>query len=133
MKSKKTLIIGLILVISIAIIIYNSLSQPGIEQLKTNFKEITFQRNEQNAGPVLRAYVVTVNEVNLTEMEIYGNFMPHTKYGNTKIYFFDEKKPFPLSVNLSPPFFDQQFDANCLVIYEKDGMGKISLKTKSLQ
>jgi len=125
MKMKKNFIIILIVIAGIGVIMYNSLSQPGVEDLQTDFKEISFKRNEQNAGPVLRAYVVTVNEVNLKEIEIYGNFMPHTKYGNTKIYFFDAKGPFPSSVNLSEPFFPKQFADNCLAVYEKDGMGEV--------
>lgn len=123
----KKIIIILLLVAGIGLIIYNSLSQPGIAQLQTKFKEISFERNEQNAGPVLRSYVVTVDEVNLKEMEIYGNFMPHTKYGKTKIYFFDAKKPFPKKSYLNKPFFAKEFESNCLVIYEKDGMGKVKL------
>lgn len=128
MKSKKNIIIIIIAVLVISIIVYNSLSQPGMDQLKTKFKETAFVRNEQNSGPVLRAYIVTANQLDLKEMEIYGNFMPHTKYGNTKVYFFDSSKPFPKTVSLNDPYFDKQFEENRLAVYEKDGMGKVSVK-----
>jgi hypothetical protein len=127
MKFSKKNILVLLVIAGIGIIIYNSLSQPGIRQLNTNFKEISFVRNEQNAGPVLRSYIVVVDQINLKELEIYGNFMPHTKYGNTKVFFFDAGKPFPSKINLSAPFFPKQFEANCLMLYEKDGMGKVHL------
>ncbi len=119
------LILGIILV---AIIVINSLSQPGTEQLNTKFKEISFTRNEQNAGPVMRSYIVTVDRLDLKEMEVYGNFMPHTKYGRTMIYFFDANKPFPLSVSLTEPFFPKQFENNYLAVYEKNGMGEVRMK-----
>jgi len=127
MKFRQKNIFVLLILVVIGIIIYQSLSQPGIEQLNTQFKEISFERNEQNAGPVLRSYVVTVDQINLKELEIYGNFMPHTKYGNTKVYFFDATKTYPTTINLSEPFFPKQFEANCLALYEKDGMGKVHL------
>lgn len=132
MKVNKKFILVLAVISCIGLILYNSLSQPGIEQLQTNFKEISFDRSEQNAGPVLRSYVVTVDKVNLTEMEIYGNFMPHTKYGNTRIYFFDATKSFPKSSNLSEPFFAKELEDNCLAIYEKNGMGAVRITENPL-
>lgn len=127
MVVNRKIVFILLAIAGIGIIIYNSLSQPGIEELNTQFKEISFVRNEQNAGPVLRSYIVTVDQKNLKELEIYGNFMPHTKYGNTKVFFFDAKKTFPSEINLSAPFFPKKFEANCLMLYEKNGMGAVHL------
>ena len=104
--------------------LYNSLSQPGISDLKSEFKEITSTRNEQNDGPILRAYVVTIDSLDVTDMTAYGNFMPHTKYGNTKVYFFYPNKPFPKKINLIEPVFDQNFEKYCLAVYVKNGMGE---------
>ncbi|MFC5282926.1 hypothetical protein [Pedobacter alpinus] len=115
-------------IILIAIMVYNSLSQPGIGDLKSEFKEITSIRNEQNDGPILRAYLVTIDSLNLADMTTYGNFMPHNKYGNTKVYFFSPNKPFPKSLNLIEPVFDQTFEKYCLAVYEKNGMGEVVLR-----
>jgi hypothetical protein len=112
------------LIILIAVMFYNSLSQPGISDLKSEFKAITSTRNEQNDGPILRAYMVTIDSLNIGDMNAYGNFMPHTKYGNTKVYFFYPNKPFPKKINLIEPVFDQTFEKYCLAVYEKNGMGQ---------
>ena len=127
-NQKRKIFLIFAVVILIAIMIYNSLSQPGISDLKSEFKEITATRNEQNDGPILRAYVVTIDSLNLADMTAYGNFMPHNKYGNTKVYFFYPNKPFPKKINLIDPVFDQTFEKYCLAIYEKNGMGQIVVR-----
>jgi hypothetical protein len=127
--NRKAVLISIV-VILIGLMIYNSLSQPGIKNLKTNFKEIGFVRNEQNVGPVLRAYIVTVDTANFTDMKTYGNFMPHTKYGDTKVYFFANDKPFPKTISLTEPVFAEEFKKYCLAVYEKNGMGEVVV-TKS--
>ena len=127
-NQKRKIFLIFAVVILIAIMIYNSLSQPGISDLKSEFKEITSTRNEQNDGPILRAYVVTIDSLNLADMTAYGNFMPHNKYGNTKVYFFYPNKPFPKKINLIDPVFDQTFEKYCLAIYEKNGMGQIVVR-----
>jgi hypothetical protein len=125
--NRRTILISAV-VILIGIMVYNCLSQPGIKDLKTNFKEITSARNEQNTGPILRAYIVTVDRTNKSDMKTYGDFMPHTKYGNTKIYFFQKDKPFPNSVKLTEPFFDANFYQSCLAVYEKNGMREVVIR-----
>ncbi|RKD17185.1 hypothetical protein BCY91_03330 [Pelobium manganitolerans] len=130
-KLNRKSIIILVSLIIIGAMLYNSLSQPGIDSLKTDFKQISFTRNEQNDGPVLRAYVVTVDTLILSELETYGNFMPHTKYGNTKVYFFNKNAAYPSSVKLAKPVFDERYLKNCLAVYEKDGMGNVSLNQSS--
>ena len=122
-QKRKIFLISAVIIL-IAIMLYNSLSQPGISDLKSEFKEITSTRNEQNDGPILRAYVVTIDSLDVTDMTAYGNFMPHTKYGNTKVYFFYPNKPFPKKINLIEPVFDQNFEKYCLAVYVKNGMGE---------
>jgi len=124
--NRKTILISIVIIL-IGVMIYNSLSQPGINDLKTQFKQISAIRNEQNDGPILRAYLVTVNSINVADMETYGNFMPHNKYGNTKIYFFEQNKPYPKSLSLLQPVFPKQFEKYCVGFYEKNGMGEVSV------
>lgn len=125
--NRKTILISAVIIL-IGIMIYNSLSQPGISDLQTQFKEITAIRNEQNDGPILRAYLVTVDTANFLDFKTYGDFMPHNKYGNTKVYFFSEKHPYPKTLSLLKPFFSEQFEKYCLAVYQKNGMGEVTVK-----
>lgn len=112
----------------VVIIIWNFLSQPGVKDLKGDLKEISFIRNEQNDGPVIRVYAVSVSGEYWNEMQQYGDFMPHTKYGNTKVYFFKNNEPLPTELNLLEPQVSQEFQPACLAVYEKNGMSQVSLK-----
>jgi hypothetical protein len=114
----------------VAFIVYDALMQPGPQDLEGNFKEVAFYRNENNTGPVQRVYAVTVADTLWEQMEAFGNFMPHTKYGNTKVYFFLQGKPAPTEVFPGKGNFDPQFQPYCLALYEKDAMGSISLRKK---
>ena len=108
-------------------IVYESLSQPAGKDLKGNFKELAFYRNEQNTGPVLRIYVVSVSDTLWKEMEVYGDYMPHNKYGNTKVYYFLEQKPAPGSLSPEDGSFDKQYHKNCIAKYEKGAMSQTVL------
>lgn len=113
----------------IGYVVYDSTSQPGIQDLKTEFKEISHYRNENNTGPILRIYAVTVNDVDaLDDMRKYGDFMPHTKYGNTKVYFFEEGHPAPATLTPGAKNFDDQFLPNVLAAYEKDANSQVIFK-----
>ena len=105
MKKYKVYILAVSVLIIITII-WNTLTEPGIKDLKSDFKEVAFIRNEQNTGPVIRIYAVSLKTENWEEMEKYGNYMPHTKYGTTRIYFFLSNGE----------------------IHEKDGMSQISIR-----
>ncbi len=124
MNNKKTYILLATLAI-IAVMIWNMVRTPGINELKGNFKEVAFIRNEQNTGPVLRMYAVTVQGEPWKEMEQYGNYMPHTKYGTTRIYFFSSDKPYPSILALGDNNIPIDMEKNCLAIYEKDGMSQV--------
>ncbi|GGG19605.1 hypothetical protein [Pontibacter amylolyticus] len=106
--------------------IYDSFSLPSVDDLNGDFKEVAFYRNENNTGPIVRIYAVTVNDTLWEEMEAYGNFMPHTKYGTTRVYFFLNSQPAPSQVVPEQPNFDAQYNGNTLARYEKDAMGQIS-------
>jgi hypothetical protein len=106
--------------------IYDSFSQPSVDDLKGDFKEVAFYRNENNTGPIVRIYAVTLADTMWQEMERYGNYMPHTKYGTTRVYFFLNKQPFPKRVQPGEPNFNPQFAPYTLARYEKDAMGQVS-------
>jgi len=129
-KKIRSYIIFAVIALVIGYIIFDSTSQPNTNDLKGNFKEAAVYRNENNTGPVIRIYAVTVQGEPWEEMQKYGDLMPYTKYGSTKVYFFDEQKPFPKTLSPGDQSFDASFNANCLAMYTKDPNGQVSLNKK---
>ena len=127
MKKYKAYILLLSFLIIIAII-WNAITEPGIKDLKSDFKEVAFIRNEQNTGPVIRIYAVSLNSEDWKEMEQYGNYMPHTKYGTTRIYFFLNNSEIPEELNFGEVNIPERYKKNCIAIYEKDGMSQTSIR-----
>ena len=120
-------ILAAIFTLLIGYILYDSFSQPTTADLKGNFKETAIYRNENNTGPIVRIYAVTVTGSPWEEMQKYGDLMPYTKYGSTKVYFFDDSKPAPENLAPDDPNFDSKFNSNCLAVYEKDPNGQVKL------
>jgi hypothetical protein len=123
-KIKYILIISFL--VTIAFILYDSVSQPNPKDLNGNFKEVALYRNANNTGPIVRIYAVTVQGKPWEEMQKYGDLMPYTKYGSTTVYFFDEDKPFPVNLSPGTPNFDSMYNQNLLAKYGKDANGQVS-------
>lgn len=119
-------IIFFLLGLSVIYIIFDSTSQPNVNDLKGNFKEVAVYRNENNTGPIVRVYAVTVRDSLWGEMEKYGELMPYTKYGSTTVYFFQEGKPVPKKLVAGENDFDISIKQNCLAQYNKDANGQVS-------
>jgi hypothetical protein len=132
MLKPKYLAIGAIILL-MGWFIFDSLSQPGVGDLKGNFQEVAIYRNENNTGPIVRIYAVTVADTLWREMRQYGDFMPYTKYGNTKVYFFRQGQPVPKEVQPGQENFSPEFNKYCLAKYEKEVMGNVSFKPYPLQ
>jgi hypothetical protein len=113
--------------------VFDSLSQPGVGDLRGDFEQAATYRNENNTGPIVRVYAVTVADTLWREMRQYGDFMPHTKYGNTKVYFFRQGQPVPKTLQPGAVNFDAEFDKYCLAKYEKEVMGNVSFARYPLQ
>ena len=124
MKLKHILIVAA--VVLIGWFVYDSFSQPGVDDLEGDFKEVAFYRNENNTGPIIRVYAVTVTDTLWQQMHAYGDFMPHTKYGNTKVYFFLEGSPVPDKVFAGQQNFESKFREFAVAKYEKESMGQVS-------
>lgn len=103
-----------------------SFTQPGVGDLDLEFEETAFYRNENNTGPVVRVYAVYAADTLWNVLEQYGQFMPHTKYGNTKVFFFETKENSPQNINPEEPYFDEKYNQYCLAKYEKSSMGDIN-------
>ncbi|HCN83034.1 MAG TPA: hypothetical protein DIT07_05350 [Sphingobacteriaceae bacterium] len=127
MKVKNKYILFFIAAVALLWMLADAFFQPGIKDLKGNFKEITFLRNEQNTGPVVRLYVVSVKDTLWNEMLTYGNYMPYNKYGTTKIFFFREGSLIPDSLFLEGGNFPEKYKPYCIGIYQKDAMSQVSL------
>lgn len=127
-RSKLYYLIALMVMGLVIYIVWDALTQPGIGDLNGEFEEVAFYRNENNTGPIVRVYAVTVNDTLWDEMEKYGAFMPHSKYGNTKVYFFHQGDDYPVQVFPGEDNFDPEYMEYCLAVYEKDAMGKVSFR-----
>lgn len=106
--------------------IYDTLSIPNPQDLEGNFEEVALYRNENNTGPITRVYAVAVDDTLWQQMRTYGDMMPHTKYGNTKVYFFLKRDPAPAQVYPGTQHFEEKFREYAVARYEKDAMGQVT-------
>ena len=128
----KYLILGAVALLLIWFI-FDSLSQPGVGDLPGNFQEAASYRNANNTGPIVRVYAVTVADTLWPQMRQYGDFMPHTKYGNTKVYFFRQGQPVPPQVRPGEVNFNPEFNKYCLAKYEKEVLGNVTFQPYPLR
>ncbi|MNK04748.1 hypothetical protein D3C87_226210 [compost metagenome] len=119
--------IALLVVGLIGWMLKDTFTQSGIKDLKGGFNEVASYRNENNTGPVQRIYSVTVNDTAKAQLQEYGDLMPHTKYGNTKVYYFLEGKGAPSKLSPGDVNFDAEFNGNCFALYEKSAMGNVGI------
>lgn len=105
-------------------IVSDMVTQPGIADLEGEYEELAFYRNENNTGPIVRIYAVYASDTLWDQMRSYGEFMPHTKYGNTKVYFFNSKEKTPKTLLPNEPNFDEVYNSYCVGFYEKSSMGQ---------
>lgn len=127
MKTKRLYyLLGMLVSVLIIWMVSDTFTQPGVGDLTMEFVEVGKYRNENNTGPVKRVYTVTVSDTLWQEMERYGHLMPHTKYGNTQVYFFDSKEHTPKNIKPEEPYFDHSFEKYCVGKFEKKAMGEES-------
>ncbi|WP_425635797.1 hypothetical protein ACPUEN_10265 [Algoriphagus yeomjeoni] len=128
MKSSKIIfwiitliVIGLVVYISMA-----SLSQPGMERFDGKYKELSTFRNENNTGPVVRIYAVKALDSSKEWMREYGDAMPHTKYGRTVVFFFNDGIDQEIKLSPTDPYFTQGMQPYVIATYQKSPMGDVS-------
>ncbi len=125
MKTSTLFYVIVTIVIGLAIwMVIDAGSQPGLGDIKVEFEEKASYRNENNTGPVQRIYAVWMAEADWDEMKRYGELMPHTKYGNTKVFFFLDKNNTPTKVFPDEPYYDASLAPYCVAIFEKKAMGE---------
>lgn len=127
MKGNK-LFYGIAVSVSLLVVyfMYTTFSQPGVQDLKGNYERVAYYKNENNTGPVQRKYAVTSRDTLWQEMEEYGEYMPHTKYGRTVVYFFADTARVPEELLPGAQDLAAGYLPYVLARYEKDHMGKVS-------
>jgi len=131
MRNKKiNIFLGILVAVLIAWMLKGTFFQPGAGDLKAGFKEIAHYRNENNTGPVQYVFAVTVKDTIWSEMETYGNYKPHHKGGNTKVYYFMEGTGVPAELGAGKVNFDPKFNSLCVGLYEKSAMGNTSISKR---
>jgi hypothetical protein len=118
---------ALILVVIVVLlwIFGETFNQPSVHDLQEEYIETAYFRNENNTGPIIRMYAIFTPDTVWSSMKAYGEFMPHTKYGQTKVYFFNSIDYSPKQINLESPYFDIKYQPYCIAVYEKDQMGQV--------
>ena len=128
MKSLRTKsFLAVFIIFLIVWMLKDTFTQSGIEDLKGGFTEVAKYRNDNNTGPVQRIYAVTVKDTTGAQLQAYGELMPHSKYGNTKVYFFMEGSNVPEKLTPGAVNFDTKFNNACFALYEKSAMGNVGL------
>ena len=112
-KSKKVWFFTIPLICLLGYFIWDAYSQPSIKDLPGDFEEVAFVRNEQNKGGIIRIYAVTVGDPMNAQYDQCADQFPTNDYGSvTKVYFFDKHKPFPTTLNIEEPHYDdKKFEA----------------------
>jgi hypothetical protein len=127
-KRRRKYLLGIVIALLLIWIIADATNEPGVQDLPGNFEEVALYRNVNNTGPIIRIYAVTLTDTLWPEMQQYGNFMPHTKYGNTKVYFFRKGSPVPDKLTPGTENFSSDLKKFCLAVYEKDAMSTVSFR-----
>lgn len=121
-------IILLVAVIVVGLIFYSLFSTENINSLGGNFKELAFERNENNTGPVQRVYAFSIEDTLWSEMKKHADLLPHTKYGTTEVYYFSDNKISELQLNLSLKGINQEAKSKCIAHSIKDGQSRLMFK-----
>jgi hypothetical protein len=128
MKNSKTkYILGLLVLILVLWMLKGTFFQPSANDLKAGIADIAKYRNENNTGPVQYVFIASVKDSIWKDLETYGNYKPHHKGGNTKVYFFMEGSQMPTQLSPGKTNFDPFYNKACIALYEKTAMGNASL------
>ena len=104
---RKVWLLAVPLIIILGYMIWDSYSQPGIEDIPGDFEEVAFVRNEQNKGGIERIYAVTVGDLANANFDACAELFPTNDYNSvTRIFFFDKNQPYPTTLSLEPPHYD---------------------------
>lgn len=127
MKANRSYFLLALVAVGFLLMIIDSLNNTGPDDLKGNFVEKIAIRNEQNTGPIVRIYAVTVSDTLWAEMKAFGNFKPHNKYGTTRVYYFLSNQAAPSALSIEDQNLSPEDQKRCIGKYEKNTMGQVSV------
>jgi hypothetical protein len=118
-------VILVISVIVIGLVFYSLFSSENVNSLRGDFKELAFERNQNNTGPIKRVYVFSLNDTLWSEMKKHVDLLPHTKYGTTEVYYFLQDKVSKDKLQLSLSGLNAESREFCIAKAVKDGQARI--------
>lgn len=101
-----------------------SLSQHGLSAFEGKYEELSFYRNENNTGPVIRVYAIRALDEDRSWMKDFADAQPHTKYGKTLVFFFTQELNQKIDLSPTEPYFPEEFKSLLIAQYEKTPMGE---------
>ncbi|SMG29871.1 hypothetical protein SAMN05661096_01916 [Marivirga sericea] len=118
-------IILLISIFVVSLILFSLFTTENINSLEGDFKELAFERNENNTGPIQRVYVFSVNDTLWSEMNKHADLLPHTKYGTTEVYYFLKDDLSKDQLKLSLKGLNSSARQFCIAHVTKDGQSRV--------
>ncbi len=124
-NKKRWIWFGFVVVLILIVIISDSSLLTNSQKIRGGFTETAFYRNENNSGPVIRVYAVKVDSPLVADYDSYGNSMPHTEHGITKIFFFDAKSGAPDKLTMNSPHYDTA-QYRTIWVFQKNAVGRVT-------
>ncbi len=94
--------------------------------MEGEFKKLAFERNENNTGPVHRAYAFSVSDTLWQQIKQHADLLPHSKYGTTEVfYLLNSTEAVSLQLKMGKAEIE---DAPYIAYVKKDGMGSLTIK-----
>jgi hypothetical protein len=117
-------LVGITVVVVLFLIVKESFSGTGTEAYQEQFVELGYYRNENNTGPVLRLYAYRALTADPAVMKEFADLLPHTKYGRTLVFFFDDAVIDSVTLSPKAPHISTILAPQLLATYEKTPMGE---------
>ncbi len=117
-------LLGVTVVAVLFLIVKESFSGTGTSAYQEQFEELGYYRNENNTGPVLRLYAYRALTRDPKIMKEFADLLPHTKYGRTLVFFFEDAVNDSVALSPEVPHISPSLQPQLLATYEKTPMGE---------
>lgn len=117
-------LLGITVVAVLFLIVKESFSGTGTSAYQEQFEELGYYRNENNTGPVLRLYAYRALTRDPKIMKEFADLLPHTKYGRTLVFFFEDATIDSIALSPEAPHISPSLQPQLLATYEKTPMGE---------
>lgn len=116
-------LLGITVVAVLFLIVKESFSGTGTSAYQKQFVELGYFRNENNTGPVLRLYAYRALTSDPAVMKEFADLLPHTKYGRTLVFFFEDAVIDSVALSPEAPHILPSLQSQLIATYEKTPMG----------